>query len=117
MVTKVSMKCIFSHNNIRMHSRMHPIEPLIKKISRKIEHAPEFLINKVAQRYMHRTTTQGECITITPHYVKNYTPMFEHGFLPLINDYIHSGTRPSPDNHRVCVHNAMLAFLQEKISH
>ena len=28
-----------------------------------------------------------------------------------------SGTPPLPDNDRVCDHNAMLAFPQEKISH
>ena len=33
-------------------------------------------------------------------------PLFEHRFVP-----------PPPDNDRVCDHNALLAFPQEKISH
>ena len=48
--------------------------------------------------------------------------MFEHGFLPLINDHSfrHSPPTPHPpplDNDRVCDNSAMLAFAQEKISH
>ena len=47
---------------------------------------------------------------------QNYAPMFEHGFLPLINN--HSFGHPLPtDNDRAYDHRAMLAFPQEKISH
>ena len=37
---------------------------------------------------------QAGCITIPPQYLKKYTPMFEPGFLPLIND--HSFRHPPP---------------------
>ena len=39
---------------------------------------------------------------------KNIPPMFEHRFVPPFLP---------PDNDRVCDHNALLAFPQEKISH
>ena len=44
--------------------------------------------------------------------------MFEHRVLPM-KMTIDLGTPPPPpnDNHRVCDHNAMLAFPQEQISH
>ena len=47
------------------------------------------------------------CITIPPQYLKEYTPMFEPGFLPLINDHSYRNTAsppppPPPDNDRVC---------------
>ena len=45
--------------------------------------------------------------------ISKLSPMFIHGFLPLI---IPPNT-PPPDNDRICGHNAMLAFPQEKISH
>ena len=34
-----------------------------------------------------RSTTQARCITILWHCLKNYTLIFEHGFLPFINDH------------------------------
>ena len=43
--------------------------------------------------------------------------MFEHRFLPLKNDDSFRNPHPLKDNHRVCDHNAMLAFPQERISH
>ena len=43
--------------------------------------------------------------------------MFEHRFLPLKNDDSLGTPPPLKDNHRVCDHNAMLAFPQEQISH
>ena len=45
--------------------------------------------------------------------------MFEHRFLPLKNDDLFRNPPPPTlkDNHRVCDHNAMLAFPQEQISH
>ena len=43
--------------------------------------------------------------------------MFEHRFLPMKNDDSFRTPPPLKDNHRVCDHNAMLAFPQEQISH
>ena len=37
-----------------------------------------------------------------PSIPKKYTPMFEHGFLPLINDHSFRHTPPPPDNDMVC---------------
>ena len=50
-------------------------------------------------------------------YLKTDTPMFEHGFLPVIKE--HSISHPSPPPPaRVGDHNAMLEKMrQEKISH
>ena len=76
---------------------MHPIEPY----------------QKIAQRY---AKTQATCTTIPPHYLKNYTPIFEYRLLPLINTHPF-GTPPPPDNDGVCEHNAMQPFPQKKISH
>ena len=40
---------------------------------------------------------------IPPQYLKKYTPMFEPGFLPLINDHSFRYTpSPPPYNDRVC---------------
>ena len=83
------------------------------------KHTLESSSNKIEQGYTHRTisTTQARCITIPPHYLKNYTPLFEHRFLPLKNDHSFRHPPPPPGNNRVCDHNAMSAFPQEKISH
>ena len=44
--------------------------------------------------------------------------MFEHRFLPMKNDdSFRTPPPPLKDNHRVCDHNATLAFPQEQISH
>ena len=51
---------------IKIHSRMHPIELFLKKISE--EHILEFSSNEIEQRCIRtvRTTTQTGCITIHP---------------------------------------------------
>ena len=59
------------------------------------------------------STTQGGCITkITPP----PPPYLDIDFYPR-KMTIHSGTPPPPGNDRVCDHNAMSAFPQEKNSH
>ena len=46
---------------------------------------------------------QAGCITISPQYLKKYTPMFEPGFLLLTNDHsFRHPPPPPPDNDRVC---------------
>ena len=43
-----------------------------------------------------RSTTQTSCIIIPSHSLKNYTPIFEHGFLPFINDHLFRYHPPPP---------------------
>ena len=57
------------------------------------------------------------CITILPQYLKKYTPMFELGFLPLINDHSFRHTASPPPPPPITIGYAMPAFPQEKISH
>ena len=79
----------------------------------------EFPLNKIEQRYTRRTidNSSGMYYNTSLLYLKHYTSMFENGFLPLMNDH-HSFKQPPPlDNDRVCDHNAMIAFPQEKTSH
>ena len=92
-----------SYNDIKVDSKMQPIERFLKNFLRRA-YTFEFTIIKIEQRYIHRTIDkQAGCITRIPlHYLKNYTPMFEHGSEPIISQ--HSATPPSslPDNNRVC---------------
>ena len=107
LMSKCEMHNIFrnysSHKYIKIRSTLHPIfleehtllDPLAIKLKSVIRTA--------------RSITQAGCITMPSHYFKKYTPMLEHGFLPLINDHLFR--HPPPPN------NAMLAFPQEKNSH
>ena len=67
----------------------------------------------------HHTTTQAGCITIPPHYLKNYTPMFEHGYFALDNND-HSFGPPTPppttDNDIASEYSAMQAFPTTALS-
>ena len=72
---------------------MHPIALLHKIFSE--EHTLESSSNKIEQCYTHRTTKQGHLlyeVQFLPN-ISKLSPMFEHGFPPLI---IHSGTPPPP---------------------
>ena len=66
------------------------------------EHTPETPSNKIAQLYKHCTIAQAGCIAIPPHYLKNYTPMFKHRYLPFINLFGQPRDPPPPKNDRVC---------------
>ena len=90
---------------------MHPIALLYKIFSE--EHIPS---NPLAMKLnsVIRTARQSKRDVQFLPIISKLSPMFEQGFSPLI---IHSGTPPPPHNDRICDYNAMLAFLQEKISH
>ena len=97
---------------IKIHSRMHPIELLKKKFSE--EHTLESSSNEIEQR----------CI-YTPYERQRKRDVLQ--YLPLskklpppphcLNIDLYPSPPPPPDNDRVCDHNALLAFPQEKISH
>ena len=100
-------------SKIHSRSRMHPIV-LFHKIFEE-EHTLESSSNKIEQCYTYGTARQSKGVLQFLPIHSSLSSMFERGFLPLI---IHSGTPPPPrDNYRICDHNAMLAFPQEKISH
>ena len=104
-----------SHNDMKIPSTLHPVELFIKKFSRKSLSLNPLAIKLNIVIRTAWSTTQAGCITMSPCYLKIYNPMVEHGFLPLINGHSFRHLRPLPD--KVCGHNAMLAFPQEKISH
>ena len=58
---------------------MHSIEPYLKNFLERA-YTPHVLAIK-----LHNVTHAGY-ITIPLYYLKNFTSMFEHRFLPLIND-------------------------------
>ena len=89
----------------KIPSRMHPIALLHKIFSE--EHTLESSSNKIEQCYTHRTTSK-DVLQFLP-IISKLSPMFEHN-----NSYRHP---PPLNNNRICDHNAMLAYPQEKISH
>ena len=94
---------------IKIHSRMHPIELFLKRNSRKSIPSNPLAMKLNSAVYTHRTNdNESGMYYNTPYFLKKYPPPppFEHRFVP-----------PPPDNDRVCDHNALLAFPQEKISH
>ena len=68
---------------------MHPIASLHKIFSE--EHTLESSSNKIEQCYTHARQSK-DVLQFLP-IISKLSPMFEHGFLPLI---IHSGTPPPP---------------------
>ena len=89
------------------------------KYRKKLRASPRVHLVYSNHNVTHRTTTHAGYITIPPHYLKNYTPMFEHAFLPLMKDHsFEYSTSPHTDYDEVCEHNAMqLEFPHEKFSH
>ena len=65
-----------------MYSGTHPITLFLKNFLSKVSSNP---LTITLSRVIY--APQAGCITIPLHYLKNYTPIFEHRLLPLINDY------------------------------
>ena len=60
---------------------MQPIELFLKNVLRRA-YTLEITIIEIEQRYIHRTIDNASVMyykNIPLHYLKNYTPMFEHG--------------------------------------
>ena len=80
------------------------------------EHTLKSSSNEIKQCYLSTTRQSKRDVLQFLPIISKLSPLFEHGCLPLI---IHSCTPPPPppDDDRMCDHNAMLAFPQEKISY
>ena len=76
-----------SHIYFKIHSRCTQLNYFFKIFSEK--NNLESHSNNIEQRYMHHTIDNacGMYYNTFLLYLKYYTTMFEHGFLPLINDY------------------------------
>ena len=99
IISKYTLECTQVHYFKNKFRESIPSNPLAMKLNSVIR-TPD---NEIGIYY----NTSTYYLKIIPH--------AEHRFLPLI---IHSGTpSPPPNNNRICDHNAMLAFPQEKISH
>ena len=83
LIAKYFLKIIHHIMKSKYTLECNQMYHIIKILSK--EHTFKLPSNKFAQRYV-RTTTLAECMTIPTHYLKNYTPMCEHGFLPFVND-------------------------------
>ena len=91
-----------SHHSIKIHSRMHPIEPYHKQFLE--EHILNFLAIKlhiVTVTHRKRDVLQYPTSPSSQKDMSLYST-FEHGLLPLIND--HSFRHPSTDNEIVWDH-------------
>ena len=85
-----------SHNYMKMPSTLHPVELFIKKFSRKSISLNPLAIKLNIVIHTPWSIMQSGCITMPPCYLKNYTPMFEHGSSPLINGHSFRHPRPPP---------------------
>ena len=87
---------------------MHPIELLKKNFRKSIPSNPLAMKLNSAVYVPYERHRKRDVLQYLPLSKKNYPPppLFEHRFV-----------HPPPDNDRVCDHNALLAFPQEKISH
>ena len=97
---------------IKIHSRMHPIELFFKKISRKSIYSNPLAmkLNSAVYAPYERQRKRD---------VLQYLPLSKkipHHCHQCLNIDLYPPP-PPPDNDRVCDHNALLAFPQEKISH
>ena len=72
---------------------MHPIEIVLIKFSEV--HTLESYSNKIEQRYTIDNANEMY-YNLFPFAQKLYPPIFEHGFLPFINDHLFGYNPPPP---------------------
>ena len=90
---------------------MHPIELFLKRNSRKSIPSNPLAMKLNSAVYTHRTNDNESGMYYNTFYFlkkKNNPHCLNIDLYP---------PPPPPDNDRVCDHNALLAFPQEKISH
>ena len=87
IILKYTLKCTQLNYFLNIFPEEHTLESSSNKLNSVIHTA--------------RSRTQAGFITIPLHYLKNYTPMFEHGFSLWINE--HSFRLLPPDNDMVYV--------------
>ena len=90
---------------------MHPIKLFLKRNSRKSIPSNPLAMKLNSAVYTHRTNDNKSGMYYnTSYFLKKNTPH-------CLNIDLYPPPPPPPDNDRVCDHNALLAFPQEKISH
>ena len=93
---------------IKIHSRMHPIDLLKKNSQKSIPSNPLAMkLNSAVYAPYERQRKRD---------VLQYLPLSKKISPQCLNIDLYPPSSP-PDNDRVCDHNALLAFPQEKISH